>query len=333
MDSTAAPRASDASEPPSGKLARWAHGVPFALACYLVLRAVFGPVLWPFNVIEPLLLWLCMPSFVLLFVAFARRRRSAAIAHTLIACAWASMFGHLLFAPSQPPAGDGEKLTILTFNVAAGLAPFASIERLMREENADVVLLQEVSDHHEAAFEHALSDLYPHRDVHGLGIEGLGLFSRFPILEKELAELSSGRPYQRVVLDVRGERTTVYNVHPGLVHLVAGPMSNDTADLRKIARDAHAAGTALVAGDLNATENMDLCGALADEGLHDAFRHAGKGFGLTFPVFARYRGIPLPPFVRIDSVWHSQAYTCSEARVLPDAGSDHLPLLVVLTGV
>jgi endonuclease/exonuclease/phosphatase (EEP) superfamily protein YafD len=109
-----------------------------------------------------------------------------------------------------------------------------------------------------------------------------------------------------------------------------GPASNDTRDLRRIARDAHAAGAALIGGDFNATENMDLCQALHDAGLRDAFRQAGAGFGLTFPVFGRYRGLPLPPFVRIDYVWHSAAYVSRAAQVLPDAGSDHLPLLVVL---
>jgi endonuclease/exonuclease/phosphatase (EEP) superfamily protein YafD len=122
----------------------------------------------------------------------------------------------------------------------------------------------------------------------------------------------------------------VFHVHPGLLRLLLGPWSPNAAEFERLAGAARQLSPALIAGDLNATENMDLCLILERAGLRDAFRAAGRGLGATFPVPGRYRGLPLPAFVRIDFVWHTDAYTCREARVLPGAGSDHYPLRVTL---
>ncbi|MEO6709261.1 MAG: endonuclease/exonuclease/phosphatase family protein [Planctomycetota bacterium] len=301
-----------------------------SFAIYLILRAIFGPVLWPFSVIEPLLLWLCMPSFALLIIALVRRRWSPAAAHAVIAGAWLSIFGHFLIPPPSPPSTSGPALEVLSFNVGAGVASYEQIVKLLRVEAADLVLIQELTADQEHAFAHDLLELYPHRDLHGLGIDGMGIFSKHPIVEAGLLQLDSRRAYQRAVIDVRGQRMTVFNVHPGLSRLLFGPSSRNPRDFQRMALDARAAGAAIIAGDFNATENMDLCQLLEVAGLRDAFRDAGRGFGLTFPVFRKYRGLPIPAFVRIDYVWYTESYACRAARVLEDAGSDHLPLSVVL---
>ncbi len=312
-------------------LVSWAMAaLRYSLAIYLVLRAIFGPVLWPLCVIEPMLIWICLPSFALLAVALLRKRRAAALAHALISTTWLALFGHLLLPPTTPPAARGPTLQLVSFNVGAGVASFAEIVQLMRSESADVVVLQELTSDQEHAFANDLLELYPYRDLHGLGIDGLGLFSKFPILESELFRLRSRRPYQRALLDVRGERTTIFNVHPGLFRLLYAPWSPNSEDFARLASSVRKLSPAMIVGDLNATENMDLCVLLRAAGLHDAFRAAGDGFGLTFPVQGKYRDLPIPPVIRIDYVWHSDAYFCREARVLADAGSDHLPLRVVL---
>lgn len=312
------------------KLGRLVGWIPFALAGYLVLRTLFGPILWPLCTIEPLLWWLCLPSAVLLVLALLRRCWSRTVAHAVILSIWLWLFGHLLVAPQAPAAPRGPTLRVLGFNLGAGVAAHEQILELLRSVQADVVLLQELTLDEEGALGRDLVDLYPHRDLHGLGIDGLGVFSRFPLLECELFRLDSRRPYQRVVLDSPKARTAILNVHPSLLHLLAGPWSPVGGDLEQLAQQTVADSPALLAGDFNATENMQLAAQLQSVGLSDAFREAGSGLGLTFPVFLRYRGLPIPPAVRIDYVWTSAAFLCRSARVLPDAGSDHYPLLVEL---
>ena len=54
----------------------------------------------------------------------------------------------------------------------------------------------------------------------------------------------------------------------------------------------------------------------------------GVSLGLSFPVFRRYRGIPLPPVVRIDHAFVRGALRAIDARVVSGAGSDHRALAV-----
>ncbi len=62
----------------------------------------------------------------------------------------------------------------------------------------------------------------------------------------------------------------------------------------------------------------------------EAFDAAGSGLGLSFPVFLRYRGLPLPPLVRIDHVFLRGLAPCC-ARFLSGAGADHRALYVEAT--
>ncbi len=315
-----------------------AVGARFCLAGYLALRAAFGPALWPLCIVEPVLFWICLPSAVLLLAALARKKRIAALTHAFILAVWLATFGHVLVPPAErpprspaaEPGGRAPELSVLTFNVGAGLASYAELVALLRRESTDLVLIQELTADQARALAGDLLDLYPHRDLHGLGIEGLGALSKFPLLDQELFRIFAKRPYQRVVLDVRGEATTVFNVHPGLSRLLVGPWSPNAREFERLGEAAAQNPPALIVGDFNATENMNLCRSLERFGLRDAFRESGRGLGLTFPVPGKYHGLPLPAFVRIDFVWHTAAFESREARVLPDAGSDHYPLRVTL---
>jgi len=307
---------------------RAAQAVPFGLAGYLVLRQLFGPILWPFSLIEPLLWWFCLPSFALLVFALARKRRELAGAHAVIALAWLLLFGHGLFPPKIPSARPS--LRVLSFNLGADLAPPEQLVELLREVAADLVLLQELGPRQAAAIERELGAVYPNRDLHPLGVDGMGLLARHAILEVQLMPCEPLRAVQRALLDIEGEHVSVFNVHADLLHTWLWPFSGGIAQVENIAQAAARASPAILGGDFNATENMELYRRMRRSGMEDAFPRAGSGFGFTFPVFGRYRGLPLPPLARIDSIWYCEAYNWSAARVLRDAGSDHLPLLVEL---
>ncbi len=301
---------------------------PFGLAGYLVLRGVFGPILWPINLIEPLLFWIGLPSLVFWVVALARKRRKSAVAHALIALNWLWLFGHA-FGPERSPA-SGEGLCILSFNLAADLAPPARVITLLREARADLVLLQELGPVQGAAIELELATLYPYRDLHPLGIPGMGLLSRHPILEVRMVRADPQRDVQRAVVDIDGVRTTVYNVHADLLHTWLWPFGGGIDVLEQLAQEAVRAAPSIVGGDFNATENMEAYRRLARSGLMDVFHRAGVGPAFTFPVFGRYRSLPLPALARIDTIWCTENFDGGTAEVLADAGSDHYPVLVRL---
>lgn len=316
------------AEPPSRArrlLAVMRVAVPAALASYCVLRAVVGPWLWPLCLIEPLLWWVCLPSFVLLVLAACRHRMRTAALHGVIVCTWTWLFGGDVLpreVPSAPAA-----LHVLSFNLAADLAEPERVVALLREFSADLVLLQELGPRQGMAIEQGLADLYPHRDLHPLGIDGRGLLSRHPILEAGLEPAPPLRAVQRALVDIDGQRVTVLNVHADLLHTWLLPFTGGLDRLEQLAEEALRASPVIVGGDFNATANMEAYRRLRRTGLQDVLRPALHGPAFTFPAFGRYRGLPLPPMARIDTIWCCDAFAWSTARVLPAAGSDHRPVL------
>lgn len=77
----------------------------------------------------------------------------------------------------------------------------------------------------------------------------------------------------------------------------------------------------IVCGDLNSTPHSWVYAHLA-EGLTDAFREAGEGWGGTFPASF--------PAVRIDVLLVSEEWEVRSARVSEAVASDHLPVTAEL---
>jgi endonuclease/exonuclease/phosphatase (EEP) superfamily protein YafD len=83
-------------------------------------------------------------------------------------------------------------------------------------------------------------------------------------------------------------------------------------------------GSVVVGGDLNATPDMRAVVRIAGD-LRDAWSHAGRGEGATFPAFA--------PAARIDYVFVGHPGTIVRATVGAEGSSeasDHLPVVVDL---
>jgi endonuclease/exonuclease/phosphatase family metal-dependent hydrolase len=78
----------------------------------------------------------------------------------------------------------------------------------------------------------------------------------------------------------------------------------------------------LVCGDMNDIPSSYAYGQLSD-GLKDAFREKGAGFGST------YAGAL--PFLRIDYAFTSPSCNIQDFRVLPNTTSDHYPIYLYLT--
>jgi endonuclease/exonuclease/phosphatase family metal-dependent hydrolase len=61
----------------------------------------------------------------------------------------------------------------------------------------------------------------------------------------------------------------------------------------------------------------------------DAYRTAGRGFGLTYPLKS-LSGADRIPLIRIDHVLVTEEVCPERAWVGADASSDHLPVLATL---
>jgi len=299
---------------------------------YLALRLFSGDRLWPVALLNNFTPWILLPALPVLILLLTARRwwRAALTGPGVAALMW--LYGGL-FLPNPPPppcaASDGcTALTVMTYNTGCGLIEPDDLIAVLRDSEADIIALVEVTADEVPLLNAALAEVYPYRVLYGYGIPGIGLLSRYPILEHELFDLSTHAfPYLRARLDVEGRPLTVIAAHPppGLEGLRAYRIPG-TPDFPLLADAAVSDGPTLLIGDLNTSDQSENYQRLAEAGLQDSFREAGWGLGLTFPA----SGANMPSLVRIDYIWHTPGFHAVRAWTGPDAGSDHLPVTAQL---
>ena len=135
------------------------------------------------------------------------------------------------------------------------------------------------------------------------------------------------------------------NVHPpapfdseegtGLGYLGYDPQAREPEFSRLLSRIDETSGPRIVLGDFNLSDREPLYEDLGAR-LTDVYRAAAWGFGYTFPNYMRVRGVPVPPFIRIDYVWVGGGVVPVDAKVVCDGGSDHCMVVAdvgILNGV
>lgn len=251
-------------------------------------------------------------------------------------------------ASSRRGGGDaGRELRVLVYNIhagkdAAGVDNLERVAALVREVDADVVLLQEVDrgttrsggvdqpaqlarmGGRHAAFGRTL-------DYQG-GEYGIAVLSRWPVagqavtpLKVEPPQARSGGSYEprgalRVDVTAPWGPLRVVNTHLDAsredrwrAQEVRGVLA--VADSMK-ARG----GLLLIGGDFNSEPASAVQAELRRGGLRDAWAECGRGDSLTYPADR--------PVKRIDYLYLTGTARCVEARVLDSQASDHRALLV-----
>lgn len=304
------------------------------VAGWLFFRLWKGEV-WPLvGLLNAVGVWWFAPLLVLLPVALLARARQASMMALLIGLAALPLVGPD-FTPGAPapPSDTAPRLRVLTFNALVSNVDFDAVETLIRDEQPDVLAVQELS--HEMADEISarVGEVYPYRLLHPWSDpRGIGLWSRYPIVNSSTASLEVWENWgQYAQLDVAGRTVHLWNVH--LWPIGTLDLERFSANLvrqHQQAEELRAAvarveGAALVVGDLNASPTNRTYGILNQE-LDDVWRRAAFGPGFTFPA----PGSALPgvlPFLRIDYLWSRGPLVPLEVRLLGDSGSDHLPLV------
>jgi len=254
-----------------------------------------------------------------------------------------------LFLPAPPRANAaGETLTIMTYNVLGLHEYSAPVIETIRQENADLVLIQELNFSLARALQAELSSEYPYqslvpkRDVHGMGV-----LSRYPLRphDKKLPLDWIGVP-QELYLDWNGHTISLVNFHmqSSTVDALADySRDNDkrTLQAQALLDFADEAGPLITAGDANSSP-LTPAYRLLNRRLKDAWQQAGFGLGHTFPGSAipgsmrpSLAGVPVPQWLaRIDYIFHSQHFKTVQARTAAfDGVSDHRGVVAVLMWV
>lgn len=280
---------------------------------------------------------------------------------------WISVLGYLLailpisiyFPINMPAAMPNGVIKVLSYNVCGyhdhlGNSTFDAVYDYVKKSDAAIVCLQE--DHGLSGKLRAKMDnLYPYSDTVKLGSifpNGLGIYSRYPIIKKERIHYpSKANGSAAFFLKVDGDTVVVINNHLESNHLseddrsrykemLKGGMDNDTvkAESKKLIKKLSDAGAqrapqvetvfkyikehsdnpVIVCGDFN-DNPISYSRRVISEGLLDCFVEAGRGFGFSY----NQKGF----YVRIDNILCSEdfePYNCKVDNKI--SVSDHYPI-------
>jgi len=221
--------------------------------------------------------------------------------------------------PNRGPAGGETQLRILTANLRVGGGDAETLRRIIREENVDIVALQEVTPE----FVTRAGDLLPYKVIYARpGTEGSALYSRLPLRDDGVRVNPGG--FRQARGEVAG--VLIESAHP------MAPWGREVQDLwrRGFAGEPRATVDGpmrVLAGDFNATLDHSPLRDLIDSGYRDAADAVGNGFVGTW---GPYDGDPIPP-VTLDRVLVDRRIRVESTKVFGLPNSDHRALLAVVT--
>lgn len=311
---------------------------------------------WWMALLNTFALWLFVPLFITLpLTAILRAKRSGM--YGIVAWVCGAIFLIPAYAPLPRPSIDPDTptFTLITYNFLDSNRDKDTSVAWLRQSNADVLLLEEISSRSTVASLDPLREVYPYE----ASIQGDNrILSKYPFLEEDVVQLTSSIPMRlalRVVIAPHNQPIALYSVHMWLpeegkanipVNLSRFPflsrmpfsmiLSYNEKDRNANIRDilAHLATEPyphIVAGDFNMSATSLIYSEL-DAVLDDAQRTAGNGIGMTWPVGNTLNTNLrlLPPLLRIDYVWYSAGLVALSTLVGEPIGSDHLPMTVTM---
>lgn len=300
---------------------------------------------WWLNLLNVFGLWLYVPlPFLLLLGLLAYPRALLLLIVPLLCFGWE--YAPLLHTPEQ--STNGTPLRVMSWNVLFFNPNVHALDALIRKHNPDVVALQEYGFIQVRGLEAALNQRYPYQALAPGGPSGLGVWSRYPIQEWDRdADRLSRCECQRMVLEVGGQRVRLVNAHPlaprftfrdelaGLRLPWEVPSDFITAHQQPqldalVGEAARTDEPLILVGDLNTGDRQPNYWRLRRY-LDDAYREAGRGFGLTYPnTRTRVGLLPVPPLVRIDYIFHSRSIKAMRAWTDASYASDHRAVIADL---
>lgn len=313
-------------------LACWAIVAP--LATVALLRVVAHDAAHPLILLDTFSLYLYLPAYAVLLVGLVLRRRALAGVAAAVVVAHISWNapGALRASPLSPEAFSAPRLKIMSANLLMSNPDTDGIVGEALAEDPDVLVLQELSAHWQAAFES--SDVGKRLPYHLAEARetpfGVGIYSRYPLEDAEIW-YSWGDPVARATVRVGGRPVRLYDVHP-LPPLHAEWVTNWSEALEgvraEVEKERDRGAALVVAGDFNMTRHARWFERFTDLDLRDAHEDRGRGLAVSWPNGT----LRLPP-IRLDHVFLSPRIACLSVHEGRGRGSDHRPLVLDLAAL
>jgi endonuclease/exonuclease/phosphatase (EEP) superfamily protein YafD len=293
-------------------------GVVFACSA-----ALLGRVWWVFELVTHFMLPLAiLGSIVLGLLAWQRLWKLAGVAALLWLWILVQVIPYLVNTGGEDAQGT-QTYRFVALNLLRDNRETDAVLDFINAEQADVLLLQEVTPRWERQLREPLAREYPHRVMqvrnHAFGI---WLLSKHPLDQVQvLPTPDSDVPYITADIDLGGETIHLVGVHP----LPPTGQSKARERNQRLAAAgeviSYQPGARMVLGDLNATPWSPYFRKLRrDGGLRDSGRW--KGWSPTWDPGISWLRLP------IDHCLVSEEVGVAERRVGPAVGSDHRGLSV-----
>lgn len=231
----------------------------------------------------------------------------------------------------QPARPDSDRLSspsfkVLLANVQSSNTRHKRLLDFVATERPDVIVLQEVNRNWQAALSE-LDGLYSWKlEVVRSDNFGIAVYAAQPWLDAESIR-SPPLGFPTLIIDgVGGRDLRLITTHPHTPLSQWGFDARNT-QLMDIARYVRESSTpVLVVGDLNATMWSP---ALTDLMEAAGLKNARRGFGLlpTWPTWF------VPLMIPLDHGLYTPGLVVNDIRTGPPIGSDHLPLIIEVTGL
>ena len=199
-----------------------------------------------------------------------------------------------------------------------------------------MLALQELTPAIEAKLENSIGKKYLYRKTLPLeGTNGIGLYSRYPIISSEYLQFNE-RPFAQItLLEIKGKKIQVINVHlASPARAVEDPenflsLYSFNYNIRKeqwrllsevVNKNKDNYSLQLLVGDLNTTRYEPLFREIKTEWV-DLYDQAGNGLGLNFPHSEK-----MNPVFTLDYIFGRGLIEALELKVVEGGGSDHLAI-------
>jgi len=322
------------------------------IICYFILKVFFWDRLWIIALITTFIPLIFFPTFLLPLIGLSIIKKRWFTIISAIACILLISWLYIkYFSPAPIKITSSQpSLKILSHNVGWSTTQSPTLFKLIRQQQPDIIFLQEiVRKHTERAFTWLKAD-YPYQ----IGTPPVGILSKYPIVSSEILHLAGhGETQQRAIIRFNEQEVVIYNmqatgpwfkIYNNILRFLTipvynyGPRSPEIQDLvERVEREIL---PVIVAGDFNMTDETQDYDRV-QKVMQDSFRKSGFGFGFTWPhgwelkLLVKSSNWRLNyPVCRIDYIWYSKHWGAKSSSVLEATESDHLPIaaeLILLT--
>ncbi len=307
-------------------LIAWPLLIGVAMVLYLRTQPVDDPLMIAVVGLTPLV---GLPLIVAIVIAVFSRSLTLRAATAGVAAAFMMIISPVdavigCGASVSEASVAGETATVLTANVLVGGALPEEFIGTVTAVDPDIIVMQELrGDFLDPLRADERMSSYQWRTEDWPGTRrGTVVWSRWPMTAVEPTP-NDVESTVKATIDTPFGELDVLGVHLTAPAVAANvePWKQDLAGLSAQPTD----GTALIAGDFNATEDHEPFRLLLQQGWSDAHDNKGCGLDATWPS----GGLPTA-VMRLDHILVTDQLTTHALEVLPAGGSDHHPVVAVV---